>query len=523
MQSLADLINSFKSNEAYALGRLKDGLPDRVRVVVAEELRKLNGAGGPSVIARTKNYIAFNEGEPGIVLLDFDRKGMSEAAARRLEECGDLWGPLCEILPALETVACVERASTSSGLRNRETGSGGRHIVIPVLDAADIPRFLSDLHDRSWLKGLGWGMVSAAGSFLERSVIDKSVGSPQRLIFEGAPIVEPPLEQNGRNAVAHDGYVLDTRSLLPLTDDEKARVRGLKAAEEHRLLPERQEARARWSVGHIARLTAAGMPEAEAHAQVDRWIDRQELSGAFPLPFDDPKIAGATVADVLAVPDKFIGKTMCDPFEGRDYGRGKAILYRRSNGSLFIKSFAHGGVAYELTEPEVPPPPPAPPEGRDRGYVTRKISNKLPCIVANIIVALRDRLAGGFGFDEMQRLVVMLQPLEADLDFTPHPITDADITALQVYLQRCGFLKLGRENTRDAVTKHALDDAYHPVRDYLAPLEWDGTDRLSSWLTDYLGVAKTEYSSGVGKMFLISMVARIYKPGCRVDHMLVLL
>src|SRR5215471_13011524 len=85
-----------------------------------------------------------------------------------------------------------------------------------------------------------------------------------------------------------------------------------------------------------------------------------------------------------------------------------------------------------------------------------------------------------------------------------------------------GFLKLGRENTRDAVTKHALDNAYHPVRDYLTPLEWDGTDRLSSWLSDYLGVAKTEYSSGVGKMFPISMVARIYKPGCRVDHMLLL-
>ena len=42
---------------------------------------------------------------------------------------------LQEVLPALETVAYVERASTSSGLRNKETsetfpGSGGSHIVI---------------------------------------------------------------------------------------------------------------------------------------------------------------------------------------------------------------------------------------------------------------------------------------------------------------------------------------------------------------------------------------------------------
>jgi hypothetical protein len=50
--ALADLINNFASREAYALGRLKDGLPDRVRVVRAD---KLSGAGAPSVIARTKD------------------------------------------------------------------------------------------------------------------------------------------------------------------------------------------------------------------------------------------------------------------------------------------------------------------------------------------------------------------------------------------------------------------------------------------------------------------------------------
>ena len=351
VQSLAGLINGFKSNEAYALGRLKDGLSDRVQVVRKDDL---NGAEDPAVIARTLDYLAFNKDEPGLVLLDFDTKGISAATLRRIEECGgDFFGAVCEVLPALETVACVERASTSSGLRDRETGeafsgSGGRHVVVPVVDAADIPRFLSDLHDRCWLAGLGWGMVSAAGSFLERAIIDKSVGSPERLIFEGAPIVEPPLEQTGRNAVAHDGFILDTRLCPPLTDDEKTKVLELKAAEERRLLPERQQVRAKWSVGHIARLIATGMPEAEARAQVDRWIDRKELTDVFPLPFDDPKLAGATVANVLAAPDRFIGKTMSDPFEGPDYGRCKAILYRRMNGSLFISSFAHGGCRYEL-------------------------------------------------------------------------------------------------------------------------------------------------------------------------------
>src|SRR5262249_47778449 len=163
-------------------------------------------------------------------------------------------------------------------------------------------------------------------------------------------------------------------------------------------------------------------------------------------------------------------------------------------------------------------------EGDDR-YVTKKNSNKLPCIVANIVEALREiEFAGMFGFDEMQRLPFMLRPLgDPDAsDFAPHPISDADITALQTTLQWRGFLKLGRETTRDAVIKHALDNSYHPVRDYLDGLTWDGHKRLSSWLAKYLGVDETEYSKHIGTMFLISMVARIYQPGCRVDHMLVL-
>jgi hypothetical protein len=87
-----------------------------------------------------------------------------------------------------------------------------------------------------------------------------------------------------------------------------------------------------------------GVPEAQARAQAEHWADSRELTGNFPLPFDDRAIAGTTVADALAAPDGFIGKRLSDPHEGLRYGRGKAILFRRSDGSLWIKSFAHGGI-----------------------------------------------------------------------------------------------------------------------------------------------------------------------------------
>ncbi len=351
IRAYQDVVNSCSPTEALALGKLRDGLPAKVRVVTAD---KLNGANDPATIARTKDFLIFERDEGGLVLLDFDPKGMSEVVAQQFNECGGLFGALCTVLPALETVALAERQSTSSGLRNAETGetfphSGGKHLVIPLLNAADIPRFLSDLHDRCWLCGFGWGIVSAAGSFLERSIVDKSCGSPERLIFEGAPIVEPPLVQAAREVIAHEGSILDTMLCAPLTDSEREALQKLVSAEKHRLLPERQAARSAWSVNHIERLISRGIPETEARAQVDRWIDHHELTDAFELPFDKRELAGTTVADVFANPERFVNETMADPLEGPAYGRGKAILYRRANGSLFVNSFAHGGMTYELT------------------------------------------------------------------------------------------------------------------------------------------------------------------------------
>jgi hypothetical protein len=168
------------------------------------------------------------------------------------------------------------------------------------------------------------------------------------LIFEGAPIIEPPLVQAAREAVVHDGAILDTSLCTPLDEREQAELQKLIAEEEQRLLPERQAARSAWSLKHIERLIGRGIPESDARSQVDRWIDHSELTGAFELPFDKNDLVGTTVADVLADPDRFINETMADPLEGLPYGRGKAILFRRPDGSLFINSFAHGGMVYEL-------------------------------------------------------------------------------------------------------------------------------------------------------------------------------
>jgi hypothetical protein len=357
-----DLINGCEPDEALALGHLRAELPQQVKIATAAAIEKSNGAVAPDLIARTKTNIIFKQGVSAYVLIDFDTKGMPEHVRARIETLGGLWAALCSVLPMLTSTAYVMRASTSSGLRHRDTGqkipgSGGYHIYLPVIDGSDIDRFLHELHDHCWLAGLGWGLVGAAGQFLERSIVDRSTGTPERLVFEGRPIVEPPLIQEGREAVACEGSVLNTAVLLSLTDDETAILRDLKANEGRRLLPECIASRNAFVDRHVDRLTAKGIGEHAARKQVSDWLDRHELSNAFELPFDNPTIAGTTVADALANPNRFVNETMADPLEGPAYGRTKAMLLCRADGSLFINSFAHGGIIYDLRkiEPIVPP------------------------------------------------------------------------------------------------------------------------------------------------------------------------
>ena len=81
---------------------------------------------------------------------------------------------------------------------------------------------------------------------------------------------------------------------------------------------------------------------------------------------------------------------------------------------------------------------------------------------------------------------------------------------------------IGNETVHKAIDLRANECSFHPVRDYIESLESDGIPRLSGWLSAYLGAERTPYTAGIGRMFLISMVARILERGCKADHMLVL-
>jgi len=145
--------------------------------------------------------------------------------------------------------------------------------------------------------------------------------------------------------------------------------------------------------------------------------------------------------------------------------------------------------------------------------------------VANVLLALRldCGLRDVFAYDEMARQVILTHQIGSPLaPFEPRAVTDEDVVFVAEYLQQAGLKNVGSGVVREGIGARARESSFHPVRQYLDSLQWDGQKRVNVWLTTRLGAELSAYSSGVGKMFLIAMVARIYEPGCKADYMLVL-
>lgn len=99
--------------------------------------------------------------------------------------------------------------------------------------------------------------------------------------------------------------------------------------------------------------------------------------------------------------------------------------------------------------------------------------------------------------------------------------TDTDDAGLRNFLE----IKYEIVNTMkigDAVLLAMQSCMRHPVREYLLNLKWDGVARADTIFIDYLGAEDTEYTRTVTRKALIGAVARIMQPGCKHDHILVL-
>jgi predicted P-loop ATPase len=101
------------------------------------------------------------------------------------------------------------------------------------------------------------------------------------------------------------------------------------------------------------------------------------------------------------------------------------------------------------------------------------------------------------------------------------PLVDHHLVDIRLILETENF-EPTVSDVLPAVMRHARENAFHPVRDYLNGLEWDGVQRLDRWLQSCMGATDTAFTRMVGRKTLIAAVARAFKPGCKVDTVLIL-
>jgi predicted P-loop ATPase len=145
----------------------------------------------------------------------------------------------------------------------------------------------------------------------------------------------------------------------------------------------------------------------------------------------------------------------------------------------------------------------------------------------NALMAFRhaSELAEVFRYDQFSNVIEVskcppwLAPWEVS-KFEPHPMEDVEHVRARKWLQDHD-IQTSASDAYNAVLAAAHDEPFHPVRDYLDGLQWDGTARIDTWLVEHVGAVDTPLNRANGSRFLIGLVARVKRPGCKLDTMLI--
>lgn len=174
------------------------------------------------------------------------------------------------------------------------------------------------------------------------------------------------------------------------------------------------------------------------------------------------------------------------------------------------------------------------PEKDWRSKLAIQVSKEGICTIKgnlyNIDVILRHdvNFQGLFGFNDFTGKVEKLK-MSLAVNLREGEIEDNDITCIRNYIARSltevnsHMIDWGSSDILASIVNVSKDtQSFHPVRDYLNKLEWDGIERIGHFFEDHCGTAYTKYTDFVGKSLFLSLVARVMQPGCKVDTVVIL-
>ena len=110
-----------------------------------------------------------------------------------------------------------------------------------------------------------------------------------------------------------------------------------------------------------------------------------------------------------------------------------------------------------------------------------------------------------------------------EIELNGKPLEDSDIIKIQYFMQtQMDLVGITKDTVFSAIIHHAQKNSYDEAQDWLKNLKWDGTSRLTDWLSKATHVDNDTYHQGIGSQWFMGLIRRIMIPGCIFDYMLVL-
>jgi putative DNA primase/helicase len=486
---LENVIDNLGTNECISTG-VFDG-PSR-EIVAKDMLDEVSLNAG--VRSRTSEHMV--QPPRGIALLDHDINPYIPDHLK-CHTPGELMSKMQKAIPGLGFVAYSGSGSCSSGITitatNKPYHGGGLHVYIPV-KGVDLRALRRYMEVKLWNADLGYIAFARNGAMLKRCIIDLSVLSPERLIYEADPILGDGLSRRPREWQHRGGIAFSGN--FSLTQDEigeyERRVASARRAPENKTKAEELA-----EIYHEGKVDALAEHNSVSREEAKRLIPRQtaaERNGReYLLHLNDiVEINGNKlfISELLERGSEFDKTAMPDPIEGSAYGTTTAKFYFNNGQNPCIHSFAHGlKTVYKF-------------EDNNKAAVEGKINHRPP--------------GTGFDIDQAQPLDPSTFPnqklgsggkirLLATIPNVKHLLKGYDITARYDVIRKEDVIQVpGVSGTSENVSNMMIEyvnslatlngiasnpvprfvsaianeNLFNPVATWISSSAWDGVDRL---------------------------------------------
>ena len=152
-------------------------------------------------------------------------------------------------------------------------------------------------------------------------------------------------------------------------------------------------------------------------------------------------------------------------------------------------------------------------DSTDNGAVKNSIRNCLTVFQND------PKLEGAIRYNILTERIDIVRPLWWSKPTTT--LNDTDLNYLMLYLED-QYTLTSEKKIQKAISIVADCNKYHPIRDYLNGLEWDGTERIRCALPHFLGAEESEFTYECLRLFMLGAISRVFKPGSKFETMLCL-